>query len=46
MFLVLIFYPQEALYKRHLVYCVRVISVGCTRFSFPVNLVNGIRLKI
>jgi hypothetical protein len=22
-------YPQEALYKRHLLYCVRVMSVGC-----------------
>jgi hypothetical protein len=24
---------QEALHKRHLVYCVRVMSVGCTRTS-------------
>jgi hypothetical protein len=23
-------HPQEALYKRHLVYCVHVVSVGCT----------------
>jgi hypothetical protein len=24
-------HPQESLNKRHLVYCVRVFSVGCTR---------------
>jgi hypothetical protein len=30
MFRALLAYPQEALHKRHLVYCVRVISVGCT----------------
>jgi hypothetical protein len=29
MFRALLAHPQEALYKRHLVYCVRVISVGC-----------------
>jgi hypothetical protein len=26
-------HPQEELYKRHLVYCVRVMSVGCTRIG-------------
>jgi hypothetical protein len=26
-------HPQEALHKRHLVYCVRVMSVGCTRIG-------------
>jgi hypothetical protein len=31
MFQGLLVHPQEALYKRHLVYCVRVLSVGCTR---------------
>jgi hypothetical protein len=25
--------PQEALHKRHLVYCMRVMSVACTRFG-------------
>jgi uncharacterized heparinase superfamily protein len=25
--------PQKALHKRHLVYCVRVMSVGCTRIG-------------
>jgi hypothetical protein len=29
MFLALLAYPQEALHKRHLVHCVRVMSVGC-----------------
>jgi hypothetical protein len=31
MFRALIAHPQEALYKRHLINCVRVMSVGCTR---------------
>jgi hypothetical protein len=29
MFRVLLAHPQEALNKRHLVYCVRMMSVGC-----------------
>jgi hypothetical protein len=29
MFRALLTHPQEALYKRHLVYYVRVMSVGC-----------------
>jgi hypothetical protein len=29
MFRPLLAHPQEALYKRHLVYCVRVMYVGC-----------------
>jgi hypothetical protein len=29
MFRALLAHPQEALPKRHLVYCVRVMSVGC-----------------
>jgi hypothetical protein len=33
MFRALLSYPQEALHKRHLVYCVCVMSVGCTRCS-------------
>jgi hypothetical protein len=33
MFRALFSHPQEVLYKRHLVYCVRVISVGCTRIG-------------
>jgi hypothetical protein len=31
MFRALLAHPQEVLYKRHLVYCVRVLSVGCNR---------------
>jgi hypothetical protein len=31
----LLAHPQEALHKRHLVYCVRVMSVGCTRIGVP-----------
>jgi hypothetical protein len=30
MFRALLAHPQEVLHKRHLVYCVRVMSVGCT----------------
>jgi hypothetical protein len=33
MFRALLAHPQEALHKRHLVYCVRVMSVGCTRIG-------------
>jgi hypothetical protein len=38
MILALLAHPREALHKRHLVYCVRVMSVGCTRFG--VELVS------
>jgi hypothetical protein len=33
MFRALIAHSQEVLNKRHLVYCVRVMSVGCTRIE-------------
>jgi hypothetical protein len=33
MFRALLAYPQDALHKQHLVYCVRVMSVGCTRMQ-------------
>jgi hypothetical protein len=33
MFRSLLAHPQEALNKRHLVYCVPVMSVGCTRIG-------------
>jgi hypothetical protein len=29
MFRALLAHPQEALHKRHLVYCVRIMSIGC-----------------
>jgi hypothetical protein len=28
--------PEEALHKRHLVYCVRIMSVGCTRIELEL----------
>jgi hypothetical protein len=31
MFRALLAHPQDALHKRHLVYCVRVMTVGCTK---------------
>jgi hypothetical protein len=33
MFQALLSHPQEALHKWRLVYCVRVVSVGCTRIG-------------
>jgi hypothetical protein len=32
---VLLAHPQEVLYKRNLMYCVRVMSVGCTTIGVP-----------
>jgi hypothetical protein len=40
MFRALLAHPQEALHKRHLVYCVRVMSVGYTKIG--VELVSNI----
>jgi hypothetical protein len=37
MFRALRAHPQEALQKRHLVYCLRVMSVGCTRIEVPLH---------
>jgi hypothetical protein len=33
MFRALLADPQEALHKRHLVYCVRIMSVGCATIA-------------
>jgi hypothetical protein len=33
MFRALLAHRHEALHKRHLVYCVRVVSVGCARIG-------------
>jgi hypothetical protein len=33
MFRALLAHPWQALHKRHLVYCVRVISIGCTKIE-------------
>jgi hypothetical protein len=40
MFRALLVHPQEALYKRHLVYYVRVMSVGCTRIEAEAGAAN------
>jgi hypothetical protein len=37
MFRALLAHPEEALHERHLVYCVRVMSVGCTRTEVELN---------
>jgi hypothetical protein len=39
MFRALLVHPQEVLHKRHLVYCVRVMSVGCTRVGVKLRSV-------
>jgi hypothetical protein len=39
MFRALLAHPQDLLHKRQLVYCVRVMSVGCTRIG--VELVQA-----
>jgi hypothetical protein len=33
MFRALLAHLQEALHNQHLVYCVRILSVGCARFE-------------
>jgi hypothetical protein len=33
MFRALLAHPQEVLHKRHLVYCVRIMSVGCATIN-------------
>jgi hypothetical protein len=42
MFRALLALPQEALHKRHLVYCVRGMSVSCTRVKVKRCTVNKI----
>jgi hypothetical protein len=37
MFRALIAHPQKALHKRYLVYCVRVMSVSCTRITVELK---------
>jgi hypothetical protein len=41
MFQALLAYLQEALNKQHLVYCVRVMSVGCTRIGMEHSNPGG-----
>jgi hypothetical protein len=37
MFRALLVHPQAVLHNRHLVYCVRVMSIGCTRVGVEHN---------
>jgi hypothetical protein len=37
MFRALLAHPHEALHKRRLVYCVRIISVGCDTVALHCN---------
>jgi hypothetical protein len=38
MFRALLAHPQEALHNRHLVYCVRIMSVGCATIAVSLTL--------
>jgi hypothetical protein len=40
MFRALLAHPQEALHKRYLIYCVRVMSVGCTRIEASASYIR------
>jgi hypothetical protein len=42
MFRTLLAHPQEMLHKRHLVYCVRVMSVGCARIGLERNVASAV----
>jgi hypothetical protein len=42
MFWALLAHPREVLRKRHLVYCVRVMSVGCTRIGVELQHARSI----
>jgi hypothetical protein len=39
MFRALLAHPQEALHKQHLVYCVRIMSVGCGTVAVKLPLI-------
>jgi hypothetical protein len=42
----LLAHPQEVLHKRHLVYCVRVMSVGCATIAVKLQHVGFITLTV
>jgi hypothetical protein len=45
MFRALLAHPQEVLHKRHLVYCVRIMSVGCGTVALQSchsNILNAV----
>jgi hypothetical protein len=39
-FRALLAHPQEAFHKRHMVYCMRVMSVGCTRIEEELHYIG------
>jgi hypothetical protein len=43
MFRALLAHPQEAIHKRYLVYCVRIMSVGCTRIEVELQAAPGLK---
>jgi hypothetical protein len=45
MFRALLGNPKEALHKRDKVYCLRVMSVGCTRIEVPLQLTDITRMQ-
>jgi hypothetical protein len=44
MFRALLAHPQEVLHKQHTVYCVRVMSVGCTSIGVE-RILNKLNKK-
>jgi hypothetical protein len=46
MFRALLAHPQEALHKRQLVYCVRVMSVGCATIAFQPLTLHALNIPI
>jgi hypothetical protein len=46
MFRVLLAHPQVALNKLHLVYCVRVMSVGCGMVAVKLTSCHQAKLKV
>jgi hypothetical protein len=46
MFRALLVHPQEALHKRHLVYCVRIMSAGCGTVAVKLRVVEFITLLL
>jgi hypothetical protein len=41
MFQALLAHPQEAFHQWHLVYCVHVLSVGCTRIGVKLAMASS-----
>jgi hypothetical protein len=46
MFRALLADPQEPMHKGHLVYCVRVMSAGCTRTAVERQFQNGALITV